>query len=56
MSSWEYIQSLLDIIDKQEAVIKYQVELLAMHGIDAEGEKALSLGWITEEEAEKLKE
>ncbi len=56
MSNWEYIQSLLDIIDKQEGIIKHQVELLAMHGIDAEGEKALNLGWITEEEAEKLKE
>lgn len=56
MSSWEYIQSLLDIIDKQEAVIKYQVELLAMHGIDAEDEKALSLGWITEKEAKRIEE
>ncbi len=56
MNSWEYIQSLLDIIDKQEAVIKYQAELLAMHGIDAEDEKVLSLGWITEEEVKKLKE
>lgn len=36
MSSWEYIQSLLDIIDRQTAVIRHQEEILAMYGIDME--------------------
>lgn len=33
MSNWDYVQSLLDIIDKQAEVIKYQAELLEMNGI-----------------------
>lgn len=36
MSDWEYIQSLLDTIDAQQATIKRQAQLLAMQ--EAAGE------------------
>lgn len=36
MKHWEYIQSLLDIIDRQNAVIRHQEEILAMYGVDEE--------------------
>lgn len=36
MSRWEYIQSLLDIIDKQNEIIRHQAEILAMYGIEVE--------------------
>lgn len=38
MSNWDYIQSLLDIIDKQAEIIKYQAELLAMNEISTTDE------------------
>ncbi|MEE0472780.1 MULTISPECIES: hypothetical protein [Holdemanella] len=34
MSNFEYIQYLLDIIDKQNKIIKEQNEILYMNGID----------------------
>lgn len=34
MSKWEYIQNLLDIIDKQNEIIRHQAEILAMYGIE----------------------
>ncbi|WP_295748886.1 hypothetical protein [uncultured Holdemanella sp.] len=34
MSNFEYIQYLLDIIDKQNKIIKEQNEILYMYGID----------------------
>lgn len=33
MSNWDYIQSLLDIIDKQSQIIRHQAEIMAMYGI-----------------------
>lgn len=36
MSKWEYVQSLLDIIDKQNEIIRHQAEILAMYGIEVE--------------------
>lgn len=34
MTNFEYIQYLLDIIDKQNKIIKEQNEILYMNGID----------------------
>lgn len=34
MSSWDYIQNLLDIIDKQSQIIRHQAEIMAMYGIE----------------------
>jgi len=34
LSNFEYIQYLLDIIDKQNKIIKEQNEILYMNGID----------------------
>lgn len=36
MSSWDYIQNLLDIIDKQNQIIRHQAEIMAMYGIEVE--------------------
>lgn len=34
MSNFEYIESLLEIIDKLTKIIKIQSEILEMHGIE----------------------
>nr|DAZ04897.1 MAG TPA: hypothetical protein [Caudoviricetes sp.] len=39
MSNFEYIQYLLDIIDKQNKIIKEQNEILYMNGIDVLGKE-----------------
>lgn len=33
MTNWEYIQSLLDIIDRQNRIIEIQSQVLAMYNI-----------------------
>lgn len=37
MSDWEYVQVLLDIIDRQNKIIEAQARALAMNQINIEG-------------------
>lgn len=36
MTDWEYIQSLLDIIDRQNRIIEVQAQVLSMYQISIE--------------------